>query len=402
MSTYLTNRMATQIHTPPMRDEDVDVRTLLGTLGDYKRLILFGTVGFFIASVLYVLLATPKYEANAVVQVERRTPTVPGLSIDPATQAPAAHDSPATTEIQLLTSRHVLGEAVRNLELDIQAKPARFPVIGDFVARNYQPDRPGAVAAPWFGLSRYGWGGEQLQIARLDVPDELVGAPLQLVAGERGRYTLFDGDGVPLVNGVVGKAVTGRGVTALLQTLHANPGMRFEVKRLNTLAILDQLKQDISAVEQGRDSGIITLRYANTDPLLAKRVLEHISRTYVTQNVERNSAEAAKRLEFVKEQLPKVRDELAKAQAELNTFQTRTQTHGCHAAEQGVARPDHRAGQQHPAAAHPAGGHRRALHARASHLPGAARSRSAASSAKSRPCKGASRNCPMPSRACSG
>ncbi len=326
MSTYLTNRITPQVHTPPMRDEDVDVRTLLGTLGDYKRLILFGTAGFFIASVLYVLLATPKYEANAVVQVERRTPTVPGLSVDTATQAPVAHDSPATTEIQLLTSRHVLGEAVQNLDLDIQTTPARFPLIGDFIARNYQPEKPGAFAAPWFGLARYGWGGEQLEIARLDVPEELIGVPLQLVAGERGRYTLFDGEGVPLVNGMVGRAASGRGVTVLLQTLHANPGMRFEVKRLNTLAILDQLKQDITAVEQGRDSGVITLRYANADPSLAKQVLEHISKTYVAQNVARNSAEAGKRLEFVKEQLPKVRDELAKAQAELNSFQTRTQT----------------------------------------------------------------------------
>ena len=326
MSTYLTNRMAPQIHTPPMRDEDVDVRTLLGTLGDYKRLILFGTALFFVASVLYVMLATPEYEANAVLQIERRTPTVPGLTIDAATQAPVANDSPATTEIQLLTSRHVLGEALQTLDLDIQTKPARFPLIGDFVARNYRPERPGAVASPWFGLSRYGWGGEQLKIARLDVPDELVGMPLQLVAGERGRYTLFDGEGVALVNGTVGRAATGRGVTALLESLHANPGMRFEIKRLNTLAIIDQLKQDISAVEQGRDSGMITLRYANADPLLAKQVLEHISRTYVSQNVARNSAEAGKRLEFVNEQLPKVRDELAKAQAELNVFQTRTQT----------------------------------------------------------------------------
>jgi len=325
MSTYPTTGIA-PAHVPSMREEDIDVRTLLGTLADHKRLIALGTALFFVASVLYVLLATPKYEANAVVQVERRTPTVPGLTVDPATQAPVAHDSPATTEIQLLTSRHVLGAAIQNLDLDIQVEPARFPMVGDFIARNYQPERPGAVASPWFGLSRYGWGGEQLDITRLDVPDDLIGTPLQLVAGASGRYTLFDGDGVPLVNGTVGRTATGHGVTMSLKTLHANPGMRFEVKRLNTLAILDQLKQDISAVEQGRDSGVIALRYANADPLLAKQVLENISRTYVSQNVARNSAEAAKRLQFVKQQLPKVRDELATAQAELNKFQTRTQT----------------------------------------------------------------------------
>jgi tyrosine-protein kinase Etk/Wzc len=90
--------------------------------------------------------------------------------------------------------------------------------------------------------------------------------------------------------------------------------------------ILDQMKDDITAVEQGRDSGVIALRYSNADPILAKRVLENISNTYVHQNVARNSAEAAKRLTFVKAQLPKVRQELEKAQNALTEFQSRTQT----------------------------------------------------------------------------
>jgi tyrosine-protein kinase Etk/Wzc len=41
-------------------------------------------------------------------------------------------------------------------------------------------------------------------------------------------------------------------------------------------------------------------------------VLEQISRAYVHQNVARNSAEAAKRLQFVKRQLPNVRKELTR------------------------------------------------------------------------------------------
>jgi tyrosine-protein kinase Etk/Wzc len=109
-------------------------------------------------------------------------------------------------------------------------------------------------------------------------------------------------------------------------SIQANPGMRFVVTKLNTLDILDRLKGDVSASEQGRESGVIALSYPNADPILARRVLEQITDAYVHQNVARNSAEAAKRLAFVREQLPKVRDELARAQAALNAFQTRTQT----------------------------------------------------------------------------
>ena len=327
MATHLsTNTVNYGPSIPSVRDQDIDVRGLLATLGDHKRLILIGTALFFLASVLYVLLATPTYEANAVVQVERKTPTVPGVSTTGSTQMQLGAESAAATEIQLLTSRRVLGEAMEDLDLDVQVEPARFPLIGSFMARHFRPTRAGDVAEPMFGLDRYGWGGEQLDVTRLDVPDELIGAPLQLVAGDDGGYTLFDEGGNVLLRGRVGETASGNGVTALVKTLDANPGMRFEVTRLNSLAILNQLKSDISAGEQGRDSGVISLSYANADPARAKQVLEHISTAYVRQNIARNSAEAAKRLQFVKEQLPKVQDELAKAQAALTAYQIQTQT----------------------------------------------------------------------------
>jgi len=324
MATHLAPKMAT--YTPSVRDTEIDLRTLLSTLGDQKKLILAGTACFFALSLMYVVLATPKYEANAVVQVERRTPSVPGLTATASAQMPSSSDTGASTEIQLLTSRRVLSEALNDLGLDIKVEPSRFPLVGNYVARHFSPGSPGAVAAPWLGLNRYGWGGERLQVSRLDVPDSMLDAPLTLVAGEAGTYALLDRNGTPLVDGKVGETAQAGDVTMTVSQLQANPGMRFKVTRLNSLVILDQLKQDISASEQGRDSGVITLTYSNPDPLLAKHVLQEVSNAYVRQNVARNSAEAAKRLEFVKAQLPKVRDELTKAQQALTAFQAQTQT----------------------------------------------------------------------------
>jgi tyrosine-protein kinase Etk/Wzc len=328
MATHLTPKLPT--YTPSAaaygapRQEEIDLHSLVSMLGDHKKLILIGTAVFCLLSILYVILATPQYEATAVVQVERKTPTVPGLPTNLASDADS--ESPAATEIQLLTSRQVLAQAADTLHLDIQTQPRRFPVIGTFVARTFSPDAPGSVAQPWFGLSSYGWGGEKVDIAHLQVPDDLVGAKLQLVTGENGRYTLEDEGGNALVHGVIGQPASGNGVNMQVASIQANPGMRFVVTKLNTLDILDRLKGDVSASEQGRESGVIALSYPNADPILARRVLEQITDAYVHQNVARNSAEAAKRLAFVREQLPKVRDELARAQAALNAFQTRTQT----------------------------------------------------------------------------
>ena len=328
MATHLSTKMASQTpsYAPSMRDAEIDLRTLLGTLGDHKRLILLGTALFALIAVLYVVLATPQYEANAVVQVEKKMPTVPGLSSNPAAEAPTPQDAPASTEIQLLTSRAVLGEAVDTLNLDVQVEPEHMPLIGSFLARRFTPDQPGQVASPMFGMNRYAWGGEQLKFGTLTVPDDLTDVPLQLVAGQLGNYTLMDNNGTRLLTGHVGEVATGGGVTSKVDALQANPGTRFDVTHLDSLVILDKLKRDITAVEQGRDSGVIELRYSNADPWLAKRILEQVSTAYVRQNIARNSAEAAKRLQFVKAQLPKVRDELSKAQSALTAFQSRTRT----------------------------------------------------------------------------
>jgi len=327
MSTHLITRDAIQLQASPAgHDDDIDLPSLVTTLNERKRLILLGTAFFLLVSVAYVLLVTPKYEANAVVQVENKTPTVPGLNPDAPMRAPAAADSPAATEIQLLTSRRVLGQALKNLDMEIQVTPVRVPLLGNLAARLSQRLQPGALVAPWFDLPRYGWGGEQLDIARLDVPQALVDVPLQLVAGDRGRYALADGNGNPLLQGRVGEDVDAHGIRMRVQALKANPGMRFEVKRMDPMTIIAALKRDISTTEQGRNSGVIALTYTNADPLRARQVLDQIIQAYVNQNVARNSAEAAKRLAFVSEQLPNVRRELAKAQAALNEFQTRTHT----------------------------------------------------------------------------
>lgn len=323
MQTYYGDRIQPIRAT---RNRDVDLPSLAGLLFEHKGLIFFGTLLFLLASLAYIVVTTPQYEANAVVQVENRTPGVPGVDAEAAMPATPAAEASSTTEIQLLGSRHVLGEAVKKLGLDIEVEPARFPLIGEFMARRFQESHPGALAKPWFGQRSYGWGGESLRISKLEVPASLADVALQLVAGEGGRYTLADPAGRVLVNGRVGQTVNANGIQLLVTTLKAGPGMRFSVVRRNDVALVEELKRDIKAAEQGRDSGIIALTYANPDPQRAQKLLDEVTQAYVYQNVDRNSAEAAKRLQFVTAQLPKVRDELTKAQAALHDFQTRTQT----------------------------------------------------------------------------
>jgi len=310
--------MTTKID-PAHDDDTIDLNALFGTLLDHKWLIVAITATFCVAGVLYTLFATPIYQATAVVQVEQKTPSLPGLS--DLTQSLGTTGSQATTEIALLTSRLVVGQAVDNLHLDIVAQPRRFPVIGDYLSRGRKPGSPGPAR---FGLSRYGWGGELVDIYRLDLPDTLTGRKLELRAEDGHRFALYDDDGKRLLEGAVGQLVSAGGITMQVKQLAANPGTRFDLVEQPRLTTIGKLQSDVVALEQGNDSGIIGLTYNNADPDLAQAVLTQISTAYVRQNVERNSAEAASQLQFVKDQLPKVRQELDRAQAAMNAFQTRS------------------------------------------------------------------------------
>lgn len=307
---------------PQAENDEIDLAALLGTLLDHKWLIAVITGIGFALSVAYALLAAPVYQATAMVQVEPNSPTLPGLA--DVTQMLTDSAPQAVTEIALITSRSVVGKAVDDLKLDILVEPRRFPLIGDFLARRYSPETQGMVAPARFGMNSYGWGGEELNIFQLEVPPALVGTTMSLVAGDNGHYRLYNEDDDLLLEGKAGSAAEWKGVKIQVKTLKANPGTRFDVVRLPPLAIMTALQNNLLATEKAKDSGIIQLSYQLSDPALATATLDAITRQYIRQNVERNSAEAASRLDFVNGQLPNVRRDLEKAENALNAYQSQT------------------------------------------------------------------------------
>ncbi|MHC1653583.1 polysaccharide biosynthesis tyrosine autokinase [Stenotrophomonas maltophilia] len=316
--------MTTDTRSPAQDDADeIDLRQLLGTLVDHRWWIAGITGTFFVIAVAYALLATPIYRADAIVQVESKVPSLPGLSDISQSLGIGGGTAEATTEIALITSRSVVGSAVDALKLDVEVRPNRFPLLGGYFARKAERSEPDALADVRFGMARFGWGGDKLDVFQLDVPRSLVAEPLTVVAGERGNYELLDESGNLLLKGQVGKPAAGNGIAMQVAMMRAHPGMRFEVTRQRHLTVVGELQKKVAVSESGKESGILTLAYENADPDLAQRFLQQVAQAYVRQNVERNSAEASAQLTFVKEQLPSVRNQVDAAQKALSTYQTR-------------------------------------------------------------------------------
>ena len=304
-----------------VKEDEIDLRELLGVLIDRKWWIIGTTALFFVIGAAYALLASPVYQAQSMVQVESKMPAIPGISDLASMGAPTS--AAATTEVALLTSRTVIGTAVDQLQLDTVITPRRFPLVGEYFARKFKPETPDAVAPPRFGASSYGWGGEAVQIHRLDVPAQMIGAPLVLQAGAAGSFVLYDDEGEEILRGQAGKAAEGRGVTLEVVALRANPDTRFDLVKLRRFDVVSSLQQAVQAVEQGKESGILQLSYENEDPMLAEAVIARVADAYVRQNVERSSAEAASQLDFVREQLPVVRRQVEQAQVAMTAYQSK-------------------------------------------------------------------------------
>ena len=313
----------TKPHEHDDDNDEIDLMGLLGTLIDHKWLIAGVTGVFMAAGVAYALLATPVYQANALIQVEAKKNDPLGFS---DVSSMLGKESPSATEIELIKSRKNIGAAVDNLKLDIEIKPHYFPLIGEFFARRFKPDTENSISNALFGMNSYAWGGEKLEVAVLELPQDLLGKKLTLISDEDSKFTLQDEDGNLLLKGQVGEIYNENGVTLQVKTLRANPGTAFRVVRSTRLTTILNYQQKLDIAERGKESGMIGLALENTDPAKAIQILNEIARLYVLQNVERSSAEAAQSLGFLKDQLPQVRKDLEKAENALNQFQIRSKS----------------------------------------------------------------------------
>ncbi|WP_152227201.1 polysaccharide biosynthesis tyrosine autokinase [Pseudomonas sp. SCB32] len=302
-----------------VQDTRIDVAGLLRLLFDHKRMIIVVTGLFATLGLIYALLATPIYVAGAMIQVEQKKN---GLNGTPEVINRPDSVSLAATEIELLKSRAVLGKAVELLKLNITAKPRHMPLIGDYLARRFKPTPTEPLAAPLFGMGAYAWGGEHIKVYQLEVPEEYLGEKLTLVAEGGGAYVVLNADGEQLLRGEVNKTVVDKGFTLEVDQLEAHPGTEFILTRDRLLTTILAYQKALKVVEAGKDSGIIYMTLEDPNAGQADLILDKISHFYVMQNVERSSAEASQRLEFLRSQLPMVRMELERAEAAYNAYQT--------------------------------------------------------------------------------
>lgn len=308
----------------PQDDDEIDLVAILDIILDAKWLIAAITAVCLALAVAYVMFSTPIYSANTLIQVEQNQGNNNNVMTEMAILFDAG--SPVSAEIEILRSRKVIGETVDRLQLHNSASPDYLPIVGRWLARRSNDlSNPGI-----FGFGGYVSGNEKITISQLDVPDELQGQELKVMATESG-YDFMTEDKEIILQGVVGQSYSfsfnGEPGRINLAELNGKPGAMFTVVSSSRIGRINGLQGQLNIAEKGKQSGMLAVSLQGPNRKLLVDILDTLGTVYVNQNVERKAAEAEKSLSFLDAFLPELRQQMQLSEEEYTQFRDSKSTY---------------------------------------------------------------------------
>jgi tyrosine-protein kinase Etk/Wzc len=288
--------------------QDLQLNDLISTIVESWRLIVGITLSLLLLAIAYIILATPVYRSDVLLQIEKKPENIDTLI---NLNKPYKKELPLSAEYEIIRSRMVIGAAVDRLHLDIIARPIYLPIIGAFLAQGYN---------------------EHIKVDRFDVPDEYLGKKFTIVASKPGTYKLYGEDGVLVTQGEVDKPaaivrINNQPVQLFVSELNARQGAKFELMKMNRLETIQQLQNKLEITEPGKEltaignhSGVLQLSLEGTDREKITKTLNEIASTYLRHSVNSKSADAQKTLTFLERQLPTLKQKVDSAEGALNNY----------------------------------------------------------------------------------
>lgn len=287
------------------KKEETDLFDLLKELARNWKImipcvIVAGIVGVFVA-----MWIRPVYKVDALLQIESKNNKSMGMT--GSLSSLFATTSPAETEIELIKSRHIIGDAVEKMNLLY-------------------------VATPINKLDRLLHREGRMELSRFERPESSIQKnkkiiPWVAVATDSASFDLYDHHNQKILSGAVGTTYrfpyANDTACIHIYRMDATPGQKFEIVKEERLDAIDEFKKAFDIKEKGKKTGILEFSYQDIYPDRATKVLNEIATSYLRQNVEQRNAEAQKTLEFLEKQLPDVKAKLDSSLLKFNTYRNK-------------------------------------------------------------------------------
>lgn len=302
----MTTQPSQQSHTD--NSDEIDLGKLLGILLDAKWLIMLTTFVFAVFGIAFALLSTPIYKADALIQIEEKSSG--GISSMVGDMGDMfSQESSATTEVEIIKSRMILGETVDKFNLTTVTSPNYAPIVGK-------------------GFARLTGDINHISVSRFTLPSYANGYAhtIQIIDAEQGTYQLVRDDERVILQGKVGELATSDDYSLFVAGFESHNDFEFSIGQRSRLEAIEWLKASLSLSEQGKQTGILKLSFEGENKQQISEILNHISQIYFLQNVKRNSAEAEKSLEFLESHLPGIKSELTGYEDVLNNYRQKNES----------------------------------------------------------------------------
>ncbi len=303
--------------------DEVNFKELFRILIDDKWSIIAITTIALSLGIAKAMFDAPVYKIDALLKIEKKPKSLGDFT---STEDQYIEEIPVLAEIAIIKSRMVLGAAVEKLNLDVVAYPNYFSFLGKIIARKFTARNEGKISAPLFGYSEYAWGGEEIEIKFLEVPERWLGKKFALIAGKNGHFKVTHINKQLIAEGEVGKLldvpVEGQDTTfqLMISIVKARPGTQFTISKRSRLDAIASLQKSLSVKELEEQTGILSFTMESETPLIAMQTMNHIADVYVRHNVEQKSGDAEKALSFLKDQVGRVKKQLEESTIALNEF----------------------------------------------------------------------------------
>jgi len=265
--------------------QEINLYEYIAVLLRRRKIFAWGFFIVLILAVLYTFLMKPVYEATSMLHV-KDDKTKAGI----LGELSLGTTNPVNTEIEIIKSRTNAEQVVKRLHLD-------------------------------WGISRKSRGLEFKVLEFATLAEE----PLyKIVLTGADTYKVIDDDGKTIGEGKSGALLQVNGFRLLLTDIKGKKGQSFRLELLSLEELTEKLRKNIKAAEAGRLTSIIRVSYQNTDPVLARDVVNTLVQSYLEQSIGFKSEEAGRAAAFVEEQLASLRGELDSAEKKLQAYKSST------------------------------------------------------------------------------
>ena len=300
-------------------DKDNDLLgLLLVLLRGWKIIALFAILGLIIG-VLYVRYENPTFKSDALIQIDETSQNLSGLGSNIAELLPP-DDSSMQAQIKLIRSRMVLEPVVDLLHLDIRLNDPAVSKI-DRIKNNQTNVQMNTADGVVLETS-----DGRVQVSQFNVSEDYLDKAFTLLRTNTG-FVLSSGS--EEFKGQLNKAHRFTGKSGLIEIMvnELPTGQHpIDITKQSLQITTDSINSALSVVEEGTKTGIIELSLSGLNQKQVSLILEHIVLSYSAQNQARSSEQTIKTIEFMKKQIPALKQKLKESEAIFNKFRENSGT----------------------------------------------------------------------------